>query len=531
MKSAEKPINEKERQLALESYDVIGTSEEACYDQLTQLASQICGTKISLVSLIDKNRQWFKSHHGLEATETPRELAFCAHALFDRAVLHVPDSRKDHRFSDNPLVTGEPRVIFYAGAPLIDAQGFALGTLCVIHDKPKKLSKKQLKALEVLAEQVVVQFRLRRELKIKKDFQLQIAKLSEQVPAMVYQYRVYPDGKDSFPFVTEAIDKIYELTPEQVKQDGSLVFSRIHPDDVAAVKESFRKSKDDLSVCEQTYRVVLPQSGERWLSGFAKPEKLDDGSVQWYGCNKDVTEARLMESKMQQNAKLASLGEMASGIAHEINTPLSTILFRTGIMSELLSESPPDSEKILQEINKIDATTERIGKIVQGLQNFSRNAEGDPFVLRSLSSIVEDTLPLIEQKLIYEGVQLKVNVPTQVVLNCNSTQISQVLVNLLNNALDAVKEQAAKWICLEAQVVSDRVQIRVSDSGSRIPADTAAKIMNPFFTTKPPGIGTGLGLSVSRGLIEHHSGSLSYLPEEAHTTFEIDLPLAKIEPS
>ncbi|GAB3335149.1 hypothetical protein GCM10027299_43910 [Larkinella ripae] len=129
---------------------------EKDYDDLTRLASGICQTPISLISLIDDKRQWFKSNHGLQVRETPREFAFCTHAIINpNETLIVQDSRNDERFSGNPLVTGDPYVIFYAGVPLVDSNGYPLGSLCVIDQTPKQLRPDQLAALQILAKQVV----------------------------------------------------------------------------------------------------------------------------------------------------------------------------------------------------------------------------------------------------------------------------------------------------------------------------------------------------------------------------------------
>ena len=178
MKSPEIPLNEKERLIALESYSVLDTLPEEDYDNLTTIAAEICGTPIALISLIDNNRQWFKSHYGLNATETPREFAFCAHAInnTDEALI-VTDSRLDERFHDNPLVTGDPHVVFYAGVPLVDNNNFPLGTLCVIDNTPKSLNESQLKSLESLGKQVVNLLELRRNKKILEET---IQKLQEK---------------------------------------------------------------------------------------------------------------------------------------------------------------------------------------------------------------------------------------------------------------------------------------------------------------------------------------------------------------
>ncbi len=170
MKLPKIPKNENDRLEDLKSYSILDTLSEKDYDDLTAIASEICNTSISLVSLIDDKRQWFKSHHGLSAEETPKAYAFCAHAINNpNEILIVPDSRKDERFHDNPLVTGDPRVIFYAGVPLISKNGYPLGTLCVIDDKPKVLTKNQLKSLTALANQVMRLMELRKQTKLLDD--------------------------------------------------------------------------------------------------------------------------------------------------------------------------------------------------------------------------------------------------------------------------------------------------------------------------------------------------------------------------
>ena len=154
--------DEPQRLESLRQYAVLDTPAEAAFDDLTELAAHICEAPIALISLIDENRQWFKSKVGLDASETSRDVAFCAHAIHQPDLFIVPDATLDERFADNPLVTGEPRIRFYAGAPLLTPDGHALGTLCVIDYQPRELRPDQQRALRVLSRNVIGQLELRR---------------------------------------------------------------------------------------------------------------------------------------------------------------------------------------------------------------------------------------------------------------------------------------------------------------------------------------------------------------------------------
>lgn len=164
-----KPKNEEARIIALEKYAILDTDPELAFDDLTLLASFVCKTPIAAISLIDEQRQWFKSRVGLSVSETSRDIAFCSSAILQTEIFVVPDALADERFRNNPLVISEPHIRFYAGAPLITEDGFALGTLCVVDQKPRELAPEQKEALQALSRLVLAQLEFRRNLILLKE--------------------------------------------------------------------------------------------------------------------------------------------------------------------------------------------------------------------------------------------------------------------------------------------------------------------------------------------------------------------------
>ncbi|RME15124.1 MAG: PAS domain-containing sensor histidine kinase [Bdellovibrio sp.] len=238
--------------------------------------------------------------------------------------------------------------------------------------------------------------------------------------------------------------------------------------------------------------------------------------------------ARLIFEQQQRlidAAKMTTLGEMASSIGHEINNPLTLIINWTDELLMRFKKEEFPSERCGELLEKIDKHAHRIAQIVKGLKTFAREGSSDPFIEEDLREIFKDTFELCQQKFKNRDVKLDVvDIPDKLTLECRKTQISQVLLNLLNNALDAVSEQAERWVQVYAKEEEAFVEISVIDSGPGIPIELRSKILEPFFTTKETGKGTGLGLSISKGIIEEHGGTLEIDPHFPNTRFVIRLP-------
>ena len=230
---AKYPGNEDERQRALDSYQILDTESEEAYDDFTFLASQICETPIALISLIDKERQWFKSKVGLNVDETSRDLAFCAHAILKNEVLVVPDATRDNRFADNLLVLEDPKIRFYAGAPLYTPDGFNLGTLCVIDRAPRQIDKKHVASLNALSRQIVAQLELKKALST-------ITTLSGLLPICSYCKQIR-DNNDSWhgleSYITEHSDAEFSHS----------VCPSCHEEKVIPDLDALKKSMDESS--------------------------------------------------------------------------------------------------------------------------------------------------------------------------------------------------------------------------------------------------------------------------------------------
>lgn len=326
--------------------------------------------------------------------------------------------------------------------------------------------------------------------------------------------------------------RIFEVEKTDKSELYNLYRSRFHPEDLSkldAVLEKTLKSGEGSSF---EHRILGKDGSVKYVFCRMQVFKNEKGeAVRLFGTGQDITEQKRsieliheQQHKLVTSAKMASLGEMAGGLAHEINNPLSIIHSLIFRLNSTLNSGEIDIEKVHSDLNKIDMTVERIAKIVKGLKSFSRNAELDPKQMADLKQIIDDVFELCQERIRLGGIEMKINIPADIKINCRPTQICQVLLNLISNAVDAVMELNEKWITINATVNADKIMIEVVDSGSGIPAQIAEKIMQPFFTTKEVGKGIGLGLSISLGIIQDHNGKLNYDPTSKNTSFKIELP-------
>ena len=653
MKQAPILDTEEIRQKALNNYCILETVPELNLDDITKIAAYICDVPIALVSLIDNNRQWFKSKVGLDATETPRDISFCGHAIWQDEVFIVENSLEDERFKDNPLVTDAPNVIFYAGAPLKTPSGHNIGTLCVIDHKAKKLNAEQINILKVLSKQVITYFELKNKTEIIQDHLKKLATIMDNMadgvvlqtpdykiidfnrsalkilgmtedqilgktsldpdwrsvkedetefpgaehPAVVCLNTGEPlrdvimgvrtskeftrwinitavpifdsngNGKPILAVTTfsdiserrvaehrlqlclsssaigiwewdlesqsliwdESMYRLYEIEGNSFSGAYSAWEKTIHPDDSQNVQEIVKNSLSNKVDLDFVFRIISPKTKKLKHIHSKAYLKLDGQKkpMKYYGINIDITSEIEAKERLVYSTKMASLGEMAGGIAHEINNPLAIIKGRVNSVLKILeNENFERKQEALSKLQNIDATTDRVFQIVKGLKQFSRNSDNDDFIEERLNKIVEETLSFCVEKFKYNEVDVIISGDFNVKIKCHPAEMIQVLLNLLNNSYDAIENSKDKWIKVDCKIDDKNklVTLYCSDSGPGVPEHILDKIMEPFFTTKDVGKGTGLGLSISKGIIENHFGKFYYDVNAKNCTFVIELP-------
>lgn len=503
---------------------------DATYGDITLLASLTCETPVAAITLLDSERQWFKVPVGITVESTSRRISFCGHAILHDDILIVNNAHQDARFFDNPLVLGSPQICFYAGVPLVTSKGANLGTLCVMDYKDRTLNRAQIFSLETLARQVINQLEAA---VTTTDLSVAVLRLNTFLNHMNFGVLVESEERQ-VSYVNAAFCHMFNLPQAQEAQgiDSRKIFERM--------QSLFKFSKNFIPRMEEIVASHQPAIGEELLFRDGRvferdyiptvAHELCKGHLWIYH---DVTARKeaemLLENQRMQiitTSRMAAIGEMAAGIAHEVNNPLAIIHGKAHYLDLLSQRDRLDSKAVTEAAQIIKNTSMRINRIIQNLRAFANEDINEPFEEIAAESIVIAAVTFCESRFAFHGVRLEVfPIPENAKIWCRPIPLTQVLFNLLNNAFDAALSACNdRWIQLKVLDFESSISIEITDCGEGIPLELHDKIVLPFFTTKEPGKGTGLGLSFSKGIVESHNGRIYIDRNAKNTTFIVELP-------
>ena len=367
--------------------------------------------------------------------------------------------------------------------------------------------------------------------------QQSLEKVVADLPAMVYQFRMDADGTMSFPFVSQYAYGLYDITPEDFREDPAIPLKRVHPDCQAEVQALIRESATRLNIFSWKGKIVTKKGVEKWIHARSVPERQADGAVLWTGIVIDHSHEKKLEEEVQKQraiaehqAKLASIGQLASGIGHEINNPLMILAGKMERVRQLVSERKQWDPGLQTIFESHGAAAYRIKKIVDGLGTFSRMEDEITSEVCNLGELIRSTYFMISEILESDGIVFQFDdfSGEGIFGNFPAGKLQQILLNLISNARDAMANQTRKILRVELAPLSDTaVRIQVEDSGEGIQEELWEKVFDPFFTTKDVGKGTGLGLSLSQSIAKRLGGSLDLIRTgKTGTLFELRIPRA-----
>jgi len=549
------PADEARRLEVLAQYGILDTTAEQEFDDLTRLATYIAGTPMAMVSLIDADRQWFKSKIGISEDQTPREIAFCDHAIRGRELFVVPDAQADARFSENPLVTGAPHIRFYAGMPLVSPEGTALGTLCVVDRVPRELSREQQEALRVLGRQVNAQLDLRRNmLKLVRTY-AELAGTQEKLAAVLHSATtvgiIATNVDGVVTHFNPGAERLLGWSAEEVigkKSPFDFILRSEIEERAAELAQRLGKRVRGLGYFAELARQGIHEE-RQWThvrkDGSHVPAKLAVAALHnanneisgFLGVSKDLTERKRYEQELiraREEAEDASRtkSEFLANISHEIRTPLNAILGLTELaMGTALS---PEQREYL-------AGVQESGRGLLALMNevldFSRieNRKLELYTINfPLRETLSDILRTFGLRAYQKGLELILQVGPDVpeMISADAMRLRQILTNLVGNA---IKFTERGEIVLRVFVDIGReeqtlLHFSVADTGIGILPAKLAIIFDPFTqadsSTHRKYGGTGLGLAISKELVEWMGGRMWVESAPGRgSTFHFSLPV------
>lgn len=521
MQAPAKSANETSRLAALRDLHILDTPSEDRFDRITRIAAKLFDLPIALISLVDENRQWFKSRQGLDAEQTGRDISFCGHAILQDNVFVIEDTLADPRFSDNPLVKGQPLIRFYAGVPLSGDNDTKLGTLCIIDRKPRHFSERDRVMLSGLAMWV------ERELGIASEYQAVAIRLENKlrlasVMENLVEGVITADSHGNIESVNAAVMQIFGYAQDELI--GSNI-TRLIPTAQHAEHGTYmaRLRAAPTPLTRHTFETTgARKDGSALPLDVSFSDLVIGGKRLFIGIVRDITERKQMEQAKK---------EFISTVSHELRTPLTSIMGSLELVTSGVSGSlPPELAPLVDIAHKNAARLVRlindildIDKIESGMMHFDLHSrELMPLITQAIEAN-QDYASQYGVKLVLgdglPGAQVKVD----------SDRLAQVLANLLSNA--------AKFSPKDAEVTAavsrheGGFRISVSDCGPGIPAEFKSRIFQKFSQadssdTRQKG-GTGLGLNITKAIVEHMGGRIGFASRPgAGTTFYVDLPEA-----
>ncbi|WP_446653372.1 ATP-binding protein [Blastomonas sp.] len=497
--------------------------DNGLYSDLVGLARALGGTETAFISIVEEQRQWFKAALGLGLAETPRSIAFCDHAIRSNEVMVVLDARADPRFADNPLVTGPPHIRFYAGAPIINGEGYALGTICLSDSRPRE-GFEGAEQLAALARQVAALLELRRQL-IHQQLAADLA--ADQ------RDRLWDSSLDMM-LITTAEGMLVAGNPAWEK-----AFGPVPADGKGHIRDYFAQADEadvvQLASGQTDVQLEREMRGRDGQPIYASWSLAREGEL-IFGIARDITRTRAAEAQLAQVQRMESIGQLTGGIAHDFNNLLTIISGNLDIAQKRIASG--QVERAEMAIANARDGASRAANLTQRLLAYARRQSLTPTLIKP-AELIRDLEPLAAQAL-DERHELAVECPDSLwPITVDASQLENALLNLVVNARDAMEQPGTITIHASNALRSEDdmadghdaapgryVRFCVHDTGSGIPPDIAAHIFEPFFTTKEIGKGTGLGLSQVQGFVAQSGGfvTLETAPGEG-TTLSLWLPV------